>query len=562
MAVHMRRPSQGGAQTSHKEHSMFCNQCEQTFKGEGCVKQGVCGKMPSTAALQDLLIYALRGLSLTALAAREKGIIDAEADRLVVAGLFSTVTNVNFDDDSLEALLRRVAARKTELAEKAGFKAASGPAAFEPAANREGLLEQAEIAATPLFSDDPNILSLMRTLLFGLKGISAYTDHAAVLGHEDAEHYARVHSALAAGYDGRKRSLEDWVGEALNGGRLAVRAMELLDAANTGVYGHPEPTEVSLDPVAGKAILITGHDLKDLRDLLEQSAGKGIYIYTHGEMLPAHAYPGLKKYPHFAGHFGTAWQNQVRELPDFPGPVLFTTNCIQRPAASYHDNVFTTGLVGWPGCAHVQNGDFGPLIERALARPGFSKEDAARSKKGSVMVGFGHNAVLGAADAVIAAVRAGGIRHFYLVAGCDGAKPGRNYYTEFVERTPKDCVLLTLACGKFRFFDQKLGDIGGLPRLMDMGQCNDAFSAVTVAKALCKAFDCGFNDLPLSLILSWYEQKAVAVLLALLSLGFKNIRLGPSMPAFLSPDVTKVLADTFNIMPVTTADEDLKATLA
>ena len=543
---------------------MFCNQCEQTFKGTGCVKQGVCGKQPDTAALQDLLIYVLRGLSLAALAAREKNIIDPEADRLVAAGLFSTITNVNFDDDALEALIRQVASVRDALAKKADYAPKTGPAALVPAPDRQGLLKQAEPAGTPFLSKDGNILSLMQTTLFGLKGVAAYTDHAAVLGHEDSDHYRNIHKTLAAGYDGKERDLNAWVEVTLNVGNISLRSMELLDAANTETYGHPEPTLVPLGPAAGKAILVTGHDLKDIHDLLVQTEGKGINIYTHGEMLPTHGYPGLKKFKHFAGHFGTAWQNQVHEMAKFPGPILFTTNCIQRPASSYHDNVFTTGLVGWPGVKHVKNGDFGPLIERALSMPGFSDADAASGDKTQVFVGFGHNAVVNTpvAGKVIDAVKSGAIKHFFLVAGCDGAKPGRNYYTEFVEKTPDDTVVLTLACGKFRFFDKQLGDIGGIPRLLDIGQCNDAFSAVKIAQALSVAFDCGINDLPLSFILSWYEQKAVAVLLALLSLGVKNIHLGPSLPAFVSPDVLNVLVDNFAIRPISSPEEDLKAALA
>jgi len=334
--------------------------------------------------------------------------------------------------------------------------------------------------------------------------------------------------------------------------------MELLDAGNTGHYGHPVPTSVSLGHKAGKAILITGHDLKDLEDLLKQTAGKGISVYTHGEMLPAHGYPGLKKYTHLAGHYGTAWQNQKKEFPAFPGAILFTTNCIQEPADSYKGNLFTTGLVGWPGVTHVPNGQFGTVIASALAMPGFPGDQAGDS----VMVGFARNSVLGVADKVIAGVKAGAIKHFFLVGGCDGAKPGRNYYTEFVEKTPKDTVVLTLACGKFRFFDQKIGDIGGIPRLLDVGQCNDAYSAVQIAVALANAFECGVNDLPLSIICSWYEQKAVAILLSLLSLGIKGIRLGPSLPAFITPNVLGVLVENFDIKPIGTVDEDLKACLA
>ena len=540
---------------------MFCNQCEQTAKGTGCTVMGVCGKQPDAAAIQDLIVYATRGLSLTALAAREKGIVDAEADRLVVAALFTTVTNVNFDVASLEARLRRVVEARKALAQKAGFSAASGPAAYVPASDTAGLLEQAEVADIRKFNDDPDVNSLMQTLLFGLKGVAAYVDHAAILGQEDPDLYGRIHEGLAAGFDGKARDLNAWVGAVLACGHANLRAMELLDAANTGTYGHPVPTEVPLGPVPGKAILVTGHDLKDMYDLLVQTEGKGISIYTHGEMLPTHAYPGLKKFKHFHGHFGTAWQNQTKEMAEFPGPILFTTNCIQRPAVSYGDNVFTTGLVAWPGVTHLKNGDFGPIIKRAMEMPGFSEADAAAGNKTRVLAGFGRQTVMGVAGTVIEAVKSGAIRHFFLVGGCDGAKPGRNYYTEFVEKTPADTVVLTLACGKFRFFDKQLGSIGGIPRLLDVGQCNDAYSALKIAMALAEAFKCGVNDLPLSLVLSWYEQKAVAILLTLLALGVKNVRLGPSLPAFVTPNVLKVLVDNYNIKPIATPDEDLKAIL-
>jgi len=350
---------------------------------------------------------------------------------------------------------------------------------------------------------------------------------------------------------------DELVGLAMKCGEINLRTMELLDAANTGSYGHPLPTRVPLGAKKGKAILVSGHDLKDLEQILKQSLGKGINVYTHGEMLPCHGYPELKRYEHFCGHYGTAWQNQTKEFAAFPGAILMTTNCIQKPKEVYQDNIFTTGLVGWPGVAHIEDKDFTPVIEKALEMPGFA-EDA---DKGAVTVGFGHNAVLGVADKVIAAVKDKAIRHFFLVAGCDGAKPGRNYYTEFVEKLPADTVVLTLACGKFRFFDKDLGDIGGIPRLLDIGQCNDAYSAIKIASALAEAFDCGVNDLPLSMVLSWYEQKACAILLTLLYLGIKDIRLGPSLPAFVSDNVLGVLVDKFNIMPISTPDEDIAAIL-
>jgi len=540
---------------------MFCNQCEQTLHGTACSKAGVCGKQPEAAAIQDLIVYGLRGLALVALDARAKGVIVKETDRLCVKGLFMTVTNVNFDQGPLLAVLRQIVQARKELARLAGVANSLPAAQFEPASDEAKLLEQAEQVSIARLAEDANCNSLAQTLLFGLKGLAAYADHAAVLGKEKTELYTAVYTALILGFDGKTPSLEEWTAAALECGKTNLMAMELLDAANTESYGHPEPTAVSLAPRPGKAILVSGHDLKDLHDLLIQTEGTGINIYTHSEMLPAHAYPQLKRFAHLAGHFGTAWQNQQKELPDFPGAILFTTNCIQRPAQSYAANVFTTGLVGWPGVAHAGNGDFSKVIAHAKSLEGFTPEQAARFPEKTVMVGFGRNTVLGVADKVIEGVKSGAIRHFFLVGGCDGAKPGRNYYTEFVEKTPKDTVVLTLACGKFRFFDKDLGTIGGIPRLLDIGQCNDAFSAVKIALALAEAFSCSVNDLPLSLILSWYEQKAVAILLTLLALGVKGIRLGPSLPAFISPAVLQVLVDNFDIKPISTPDEDLKSIL-
>jgi len=441
----------------------------------------------------------------------------------------------------------------------AGGKAdfASGPAALQPATDLDGLIDQgAKVGLKSDASIDPNILSLQHTTLFGIKGVAAYADHAQILGQEDDKVYAFIHESLAAMLD-KNLTLNDWVGLALKCGEINIRAMELLDAGNTNAYGHPVPTKVPLGAKKGKAILISGHDLKDLEELLKQTEGTGINVYTHGEMLPTHGYPNLKKYKHFYGHYGTAWQNQTKEFVDFPGPILMTTNCIQRPQESYLNSIYTCGLVGWPGATHIQDRNFAPVIKKAQEMPGFA---ADRNGK-SVTVGFARNAVMGVAGSVIEAVKNKQIRHFFLVAGCDGAKPGRNYYTEFVEKVPKDCVVLTLACGKFRFFDKELGDIGGIPRLLDIGQCNDAYSAVQIATALAGAFNVGVNELPLSLILSWYEQKAVAILLSLLHLGIKNIRLGPSLPAFITPAVLEVLVKNFNIMPISTPDADLKAIL-
>jgi len=537
---------------------MFCYQCEQTAKGTGCDKMGVCGKQSDVSDLQDLLVYAVTGLCQVALATKAQGkTVPMEVGRFTCKALFSTLTNVNFDAADFLPLITETAATRDALAATINMHFLHGPATFVFATTLPELAKQAQghgLKDIPATNDD--IRSLKHTLIFGIKGVAAYADHAAILGQEDPAVYEFIYRGMSATY-ANNRTLEDWVNLVLECGTINLRTMELLDAANTGAYGHPVPTVVPLGAKAGKAILVSGHDLKDLKMLLEQTAGKGIFVYTHGEMLPAHGYPELKKYPHFYGHYGTAWQNQVKEFAAFPGAILMTTNCIQKPAESYHDNIFTTGLVGWPGVVHVKNGEFAPVIEKSLAMPGFP----ADTDKDTVMTGFAHNAVLGVAGKVIEAVKAGQIKHFFLVAGCDGAKPGRNYYTEFVEKAPADTIVLTLACGKFRFFDKKLGDIGGIPRLLDMGQCNDAYSAIQVAVALAKAFDCGVNDLPLSLIISWYEQKAVAILLTLLALGIKNIRLGPSLPAFLTPNVLNYLVANYDIKPITTPDEDLKAIL-
>lgn len=528
---------------------MFCNQCEQTARGQACTVKGVCGKESNTAELQDKLIFSARRLAVAALAAREKNIIYPEIDRHTAKAVFTTLTNVQFDNKPLKKLIEQTDKYADQLAKESSFNF-SGP-----------LASDSPIFSTENLSDNKDINSLMQLLLYGLKGTAAYIDHAAILGEEDSGLYAMLYEGLAAGFDGKERGLEEWIATVMACGTANLKAMETLDKANTGTYGHPEPTEVSLAPVVGKAILVTGHDLKDLYTLLEATKDTGINIYTHGEMLPCNAYPGLKKYDHLVGHYGTAWQNQQKEMPKFPGAILFTTNCIQKPLDSYADNVFTTGLVGWPGIKHVSNDDFSEVIKKAQELPGFTKEDVEEAPKGKVLAGFGHNAVMSVADKVIEGVKAGDIKHFFLVGGCDGAKPGRNYYTEFVEKAPKDTIILTLACGKFRFFDKDLGNIGGIPRLLDVGQCNDAYSAIQIALALAGAFECGVNELPLSLVLSWYEQKAVAILLTLLSLGIKNIRLGPTLPAFVSPAVLNVLVENFNIAPISTPDEDLKAIL-
>jgi len=541
---------------------MFCYQCEQTAKGTGCTKSGVCGKDARVAALQDLLVYILKGLAMGAIAGRRLGVADRDVNVFTVRALFSTLTNVNFDPTRFVSLIRQAVELRSGLVEK--IKKAGGTLdlarpelTFKPAEKIEDLIAQGEgVGHEPSSNKSKDTSSLKHTLLFGIKGIAAYADHAGILGKEDESVYAFIHEALAATVD-EKLDLEAALKWVLRCGTVNLRAMELLDAGHTETYGHPVPTKVPLGAKRGKAILVSGHDLKDLEGLLRQTEGKGINIYTHGEMLPAHGYPGLKKYKHLYGHYGTAWQNQTKEFPAFPGAILMTTNCIQKPQPPVAEKLFTSGMAGWPDIGHISDDNFTPLIEKALEGPGFP----ADTDGGSVTAGFGRNAVLSAADRIIEAVRGNRIRHFFLVAGCDGARPGRNYYTKFVEQVPKDCVVLTLACGKFRFFAQDLGDIAGIPRLLDMGQCNDAYSAIQVALALSRAFKVGINELPLSMVLSWYEQKAVAILLTLLALGIRNIRLGPSLPAFLSPNVLDILVRDYNIRPITTPEEDLKAIL-
>ncbi|WP_310600309.1 hydroxylamine reductase [Desulfobulbus sp.] len=542
---------------------MFCNQCEQTAKGTGCTIVGVCGKNEEVADLQDLLTHALQGLSLYALEGRKLAIIDDATDLFVLEAIFSTLTNVDFDPDRFVALIKRAVelreAMKAKVGAKGGATSFNQPQATFIATTDSAVELAAQGKALRLLENldtDINIRSLKQTVLFGLKGIAAYADHAAILGQKDPAIAAFCYEALTALLSS-DLTLDQGVALVMKAGETNLRAMELLDAGNTGTYGHPAPTPVPLGHRKNKCILISGHDLHDLEMLLMQTEGKGIDIYTHGEMLPCHGYPKLKKYPHFYGHFGTAWQNQQKEFPNFPGPILFTTNCIQKPRDDYKDRVFTNGLVGWPGVKHIDNKDYSAVVDMALAMPGFTDE----LDNGQVLVGFARNTVLGVADKVIDAIKAKAIRHFFLVGGCDGAKPGRDYFTRFVEQIPNDCMVLTLACGKFRFFDKQMGDIGGIPRLLDVGQCNDAYSAIQIAVALAKAFDCSVNDLPLSLVLSWYEQKAVAILLTLLYLGIKDIRLGPSLPAFISPAVLEFLVKTFDIKPVDTPEADLKAIL-
>jgi hydroxylamine reductase len=539
---------------------MFCNQCEQTAKGFACTVSGVCGKTHETDVLQDLLIYTCAGLAEVALLAEEKGVKKPEVDFFLMEAMFSTLTNVDFDLERIRDYIEKAVELRESLKKEANIQTDSTISKFKPAKSMEELIKQGEereIEPTVFSEEGEDVGSLKLTILYGLKGIAAYAYHAEKLGVRNEEVYKGFKELLVNIFKDKTSDLKTWVERALEVGRLNLLTMEALDRANTSAFGHPQPTKVSLGAQKGKAILVSGHDLKDLYELLKQTEGKGIYVYTHGEMLPAHGYPELKKFPHLAGHYGTAWQNQQKEFEAFPGPIVMTTNCLMPPKDSYKDRVFTLGPVGYPGVKHLLSEDFTPVIEMALAMEGF-KEDIPGNE---VMTGFARNAVLSVAEKIIDLVKSGKIRHFFLVGGCDGAKPVRNYYTEFVEKVPEDCLVLTLACGKFRFFDKDLGNIEGIPRLIDIGQCNDAYSAIQVALALSQAFDVSVNDLPLSLILSWYEQKAVAILLTLLYLGLRNMRLGPSMPAFLSKNVANFIVQNYNLKPITTPDEDLRSIL-
>ena len=545
------------------QNKMFCYQCEQTKGGKGCTRIGVCGKKPNVAALQDLLIHTLKGLSIVAVAGRKVNISDKQTNRFTCMALFSTLTNVEFDPNRFEDLLVESVELRDKMIKE--VKAAGGTIDTSSDAvtlklkpTLEGLIKQGKNYG--LMSEpgiDPDIRSLQHMLLYGIKGMGAYTDHAAEFDQEDEANYEFIHRGLAAITD-KTKGADELLALVLECGQRNLRAMELLNAGNAGAYGDPVPTPVPLGAKKGKAILVSGHDLIDLEAVLKASAGKGITVYTHGEMLPCHGYPGLKqKYPHLYGHYGTAWQNQKKEFDKFPGAILMTSNCIQRPKRSYKKNIFTTGTVGWPGVAHLNKNNLSPLIDSAIELPGYT-EDVDGPE---ILVGFGHKAVLGVADKIIAGVKDKSIRHFFLVGGCDGIKRSRNYYTEFVEKVPDDTIVLTLACGKFKFFKKQLGDINGIPRLLDVGQCNDAYSAVQIAVALTKAFNTDVNGLPLSFIISWYEQKAVAILLTLLALGIKDIRLGPSLPAFVTPNVLNVLVKNYNLMPIGTPDKDIKAIL-
>jgi len=550
---------------------MFCYQCEQTSQGQGCAVVGVCGKDENTATLQDLLIYAVKGISQYAHRARQFGASDAGIDAFTIEAIFATLTNVNFDEKSVAKLVHRAAKVRDEArvlyeaaAAKAGAKSETlrGPAAFELAKSREGLLEQGREQLIPVsfLNGARETKNLEELVIYGIKGVAAYAFHAMALGSSAPASFAVIHEVLSALTE--EHTVEELLALAMKVGELNYSVLEQLDRAHIETFGAPTPTQVRLQPKSGKAILVSGHDLHDLYQLLVQTEGLGINIYTHGEMLPAHGYPKLKAFKHLAGNFGGAWVDQADEFSQFPGAILMTSNCIQKPKESYEARIFTTGPVRWPGVVHVsagQNGatDFTPVIEAALAAEGY-REDGPND---SILVGFGHDAVLGVAGTVIEAVKSGALRRFFLIGGCDGARSGRNYYTELADNVPQDCIILTLACGKYRFNKHTFGTLGGLPRLLDMGQCNDAYSALKVAQALAGAFECGVNDLPLSLVLSWYEQKAVAILLTLLWLRVKNIRIGPTLPAFLTPAVLELLRQNYNLLPTTTVEADLAAML-
>ena len=530
------------------DNKMFCFQCEQTAGCKGCMgAAGVCGKKADTAELQDKLTGALIGLA-RATEGNEALVTDT-TDKVVMEGLFTTVTNVNFNNDTILELIHRVEEEKKKLVPNCY--------ACTSSCGRNNNYDM-----TNLWTADEDTRSLRSLILFGIRGMAAYAYHAAVLGFTDSDVNHFFYKALfAVGRD--DWGMDELLPIVMEVGEVNLKCMALLDKANTETYGNPVPTEVTLTVEKGPFIVISGHDLYDLKQLLEQTKDKGINIYTHGEMLPAHGYPELKKYPHLKGNFGTAWQNQQKEFADIPAPILFTTNCLMVPKASYADRVYTTEVVSYPQIVHIgDDKDFTPVIEKAFALGGYPTEMHFTGMNGGnkVMTGFAYHTVLSAADQVIDAVKSGAIRHFFLVGGCDGAKPGRNYYTEFVKQTPADSIILTLACGKYRFNDLDLGTIGGLPRIMDMGQCNDAYSAIKVALALAEAFECDVNDLPLSLVLSWYEQKAVCILLTLLHLGIRNI-LGPSLPAFVSPNVLHFLVENYHIAPISTPEDDLRKIL-
>lgn len=543
------------------DNSMFCYQCEQTLGGKGCVKSGVCGKNPTVANLQDVLIHELKGVGFYGQKNLEKGLkIRSEINKFVVDGMFSTLTNVNFDPTRFVEYVKKAEEIKEELKKAVGeIMNVPEAAKYKAPETMEGMLEDAEKLG--IMADeklDMDIRALRELLIYGFKGMAAYAHHAYILGKFDDEVNNFFYKGLSGTIDD-SLSVEDLFNLNMELGKTNIKCMAMLDSAVTGAFGNPEPTQVLITKKKGPFIIVSGHDFKDLKELLEQTEGKGINVYTHCEMLPGNAYPELKKFKHLVGNYGGAWQKQQEEFDGIPGCILMTTNCVQKPRDSYKDRLFTTSIVGMPDCPHIDevNGkkDFTPIIEKALELKGWQEDEPEKR----ITIGFAHHAILSHAGEIVDAVKSGKIKHFFLIGGCDGARPGRNYYTEFAEKTPKDTIILTLACGKFRFNKLDLGTVAGFPRVLDCGQCSDSYSAVKVAMALAEAFECGVNDLPLSLVLSWYEQKAVGILLALLSLGIKDIRLGPSLPAFITPNIMQVLVDKFDLKPISSPEDDLKA---
>ncbi|AJA46484.1 hydroxylamine reductase [Clostridium pasteurianum DSM 525 = ATCC 6013] len=545
------------------ENSMFCYQCEQTFGGKGCTKSGVCGKTPEIANLQDLLIYQLKGISCYAKPLIESGkVIDEDIVKFVENSLFTTLTNVNFDPGAHIKLLKESQKIKEFLRDSAPEGEYPDSATYNLSDTKEEMLKDS-VKAGIMYDEslDADIRSLRSTVLYGLKGISAYGHQARFIGY-NSEQVDKFYFLGLESTTNDNLTLEDMINITMKTGDMSVEVMKTLDAANTSRYNNPSMHKVNINIKKGPFIIVSGHDLRDLEMLLQQTEGKGINIYTHGEMLPSHGYPSLKKYKHLVGNYGSAWQNQQKEFDGIPGCILMTTNCLMRPRETYKDRIFTTSVVGWDGVKHIdadENGvkDFSEIINKALDLGGFEEDEESKE----ILVGFGHNETLSHADEIVNAVKNGKIRRFFLIGGCDGARPGRNYYTEFAQKVPKDCVILTLACGKYRFNKLDFGTVAGLPRLLDIGQCNDAYSAVRIATSLADAFDTNVNSLPLTIVLSWYEQKAVADLLALLSLGIRGMYLGPSLPAFISPNVLQYLVDTFNIKPISNAEDDLKNSL-
>lgn len=545
-------------------YEMFCYQCEQTANGKGCTKLGVCGKTPEIANLQDLLIFQIKGISCYGKSLMENGKkIDKDVISFIENVLFTTLTNVNFDADNHVDLLRKSQEIKEDLREKAGeIKNHTAHATYDLPETKTEMLKDAPLAGIMYDKSlDPDIRSLRQTILYGLKGISAYGHQARELGYYSDKVDDFYIQALEALTDD-SLTAEELIRMTMRTGEMAIAVMKKLDEANTEVYGNPAPHKVNIHMKKGPFIIVSGHDLKDLEMLLEQTKGKGVNVYTHGEMLPCHGYEGLKKYPHLVGNFGGAWQDQQKQFDNLPGCILMTTNCLMRPRESYIDRIYSTNVVGWEGVKHIgrkENGDkdFSEIIQQAIELGGYPEDQEPQE----ILVGFGHHAALSYADKIVEAVKAGKIRHFFLIGGCDGARSGRNYYTEFAKLVPEDCMILTLACGKYRFNKLEFGEVAGLPRFLDVGQCNDVYSAIRIATALADAFNTDVNGLPLSLIVSWYEQKAVADLLALLSLGIKGIYLGPTLPAFLSPNVLQYLVDTFDLRLISNAKDDIKICL-